>query len=157
MKRRALSYVIIADVVKGASKMRRQNRASSTLIVALLFSTLFAPRISSAKSSKVSGEFYEITVSTTLVGEKQKATISTKGKGGYKCNEKYPWKLTIEPPEADGEKIVLRKKDASKLTKDEVVFEVSTVPSPGKKTVAKLKLSTCDDKQCKMATVELAW
>jgi hypothetical protein len=123
----------------------------------MLISMLLLPETAQAETTKVKGEFYEITVETSTAQGKQKVTITAKGTGGYKCNKKYPWKLTIEPAAANGEKTVLKKKDAKKLAEDEVVFVVESQAGADGKTKGQLKLSMCDEKQCKMAKVDLTW
>lgn len=91
------------------------------------------------------GEFYELVISS----EKGRTEIRVQGKNGYHCNTSYPWKLTVG--EGDAEQ-VLKKKQAKKFSEKEVVFVFES-----KKRAAKLKMSMCNDKQCKMEKLPLSW
>ena len=100
--------------------------------------------------------FYDVKVTSTKGQDGTVATITVKGKGGFHCNTLYPWKLTLEAePGVVVGKTVLKKKDAAKFSEKEVVFQVKYTPKTGQSIGAKLKLSVCDDKQCKMETVSL--
>jgi hypothetical protein len=106
-----------------------------------------------------SGSFYQVEVSTKANGDEVVATIKVTGKAGYGCNTLYPWKLTVTPGSGvELAKTVFGKVDATKFTKQAVIFEVRYVARAGAGPMAaKLKLSGCDDKQCQMEQVDLSW
>jgi uncharacterized protein YaiE (UPF0345 family) len=102
-----------------------------------------------AQESKKEEKFYQVKVKASS----GKAAVGVVGKNGYHCNTEYPWKLTI----IDGSAVkkVYKKIDAKVFGARKVEFEV---PYTSKGSVqGKLKLSMCDDKQCKMETVKLSW
>ena len=104
------------------------------------------------------GAFYRIKIDTKAAGDDVTATIKITGKTGYHCNMLYPWKLTVTP--GDGvtmPKTKFKKADAAKFAESGVVFRVPYHASGAATVTAKLKLSLCDEKQCKMETVDLSW
>jgi hypothetical protein len=124
----------------------------------MVVAALLVAQTSAAKTAK-SGSFYQVEITTKATGDDVVATIRVTGKSGYGCNMLYPWKLTVIPgPGIEMTKTVFAKGDASKFTKEAVVFEVRYVARAGAGPVtAKLKLSGCDDKQCQMEQVDLSW
>ena len=124
------------------------------VVVAVSLFVLTATATAGVVASK-SGGFYSVKVETSKTGDKTLATITATGKSGYHCNKLYPWKLTVIP--GDGTTRVYKKKDAKKFAEEAVIFTIPYNLVAGKKTSAKLKLSMCDDKQCKMETVSFSW
>ncbi len=137
--------------------MNRNYKTPGAILTAVVL-VLFVAAPLAAGTVKKSGEFYDVKVVAKKQGAKTLATITAKGRSGYKCNMQYPWKLTLKPsPGIKVEKKIYKKKDAKKFAKEAVVFEIAYTQESADKISAKLKLSMCDDKQCKMETVPLTW
>ncbi|MCP4606954.1 MAG: hypothetical protein GY847_41660 [Proteobacteria bacterium] len=133
---------------------RNTTKLATGLVIISLFFTMFASTGTIAKT----GTFYDVKVETAVKQGKTIATITATGKSGYHCNKLYPWKLAITPgPEIEIKKTVYKKKDAKKFAEDAVIFKISYLKKADSKMRAKLKLSMCDEKQCKMETVTLSW
>ncbi|MCP4680090.1 MAG: hypothetical protein GY854_32275 [Deltaproteobacteria bacterium] len=134
-------------------RIRFRRKLLQTAVAASL--VLLTATASAGVVANKSGEFYSVKVETSKKGDETLATITATGKSGYHCNKLYPWKLTFVP--GDGKKQILKKKDAKKFAEEAVIFTIPYTPAAGKKTSVKLKLSMCDDKQCKMETVSFSW
>lgn len=104
-----------------------------------------APAEAAGKKVEKAGDFYSVTVSS----QKGKTQLRVEGKNGYHCNTSYPWKLTLGE---GAEQKVLKKEHARKFTEKEVVFTFD-----GENSKALLKMSMCNDKQCKMEKIPLSW
>ena len=116
---------------------------------ACVFGLLFSFVLISAVSAKE--KFYEVEVK--LDKAKKTATVMAKGAGGYHCNVDYPWKIKVVEPGSDER--VYKKTDAKVFSKESVEFVIPYTHAG--KVTALLKLSVCDDKQCRMEKVELKW
>lgn len=139
--------------------MRQCIKLATAAIGALGAAALILSATAAAAGVTRSGPFYQVEVITKSAGDEVVATVRTTGKGGYGCNTLYPWKLTMTPgPGVEMTKTSFGKADATTFTKEEVVFEVRYKARAGAGEIkAKLKLSGCDDKQCQMEQVDLAW
>lgn len=130
-----------------------------TILLAL--SAIFIFSMSTAALAgvvKKSSDFYEVTVNTSGKASKKVATVKVVGVKGYHPNKLYPWKLEINASEnIKIEKTIYKKKDAKKFNKDVVIFEVPYEMVKKGKVSAVIKLSLCDDKQCKADKVALTW
>lgn len=104
-----------------------------------------APAEAAEKKVEKDGDFYSVTVSS----EKGKTQLRVEGKNGYHCNTSYPWKLSVGEGAAQK---VFKKEHAKKFTEKEVVFAFDGEDSKGL-----LKMSMCNDKQCKMEKIPLSW
>lgn len=140
-------------------KRPRMKRNAPIVALALVLGLCALPELAGAeKQADKSGAFYEVDLKTTKGKTESVTTITAKGKGGFHCNTLYPWKLTIEPEAGIVvNQTIYKKKDAKTFSDKAVAFDVKYTPKSGKSISAKLKLSVCDDKQCKMETVSLKW
>ena len=92
--------------------------------------------------------------------ERSVAKVSVRPKAGYHVNVDYPTKLTVKTP--DGvtvEKTVQTGKDAARLEKDGIEFEVAFVSDgTGTKSFSgTLAFATCTDTNCKPARESVAF
>lgn len=133
------------------------NVRTMIMAVALFGAAMIVSSQACGSESVKSGSFYSVKIDKSTQDSKTMARISVSGQGGYHCNMLYPWKLTLKT--GDGvtfEKGVFKKGDAEKFTSEEVVFVVSFTAKSGAQLAADLKLSVCNDKECRMETVSLA-
>lgn len=123
----------------------RNSIFRALLSISVISVLTVATSVCGAETEKKS-DFYKVKVSAKA----DRATIVVTGRGGYHCNIEYPWKLTVE---SMGTTSILKKGDAETFKTESVVFV-----APYKKSAkAVLKMSMCDDKQCKMEKIPLAW
>lgn len=120
------------------------------LVFSLFHGLVLASAAVASEPLKHDGGIYEVIVTTAGKTPAGTATIAVNGKAGYHCNTLYPWKLTLRT--AAGERVI-KKEQAKVWSQGKVVFEVASAAIGS--TTAELKLSVCDDKQCKMEKVEL--
>jgi len=139
--------------------MRQCNKPAAVAIgtIALAVAAILAG--SSAAGTGKEESFSRVEVKTQANGDQVVATVKVTGRGGFGCNLLYPWRLTLTPgPGVEMPKTTYGKGDAKVFTRDAVIFEVrySAGASAGE-IKARLRLSVCNEKQCQMEQVDLAW
>lgn len=117
----------------------------------------------SAKKIQKGGKAYALSVAPPpagKVGQPLAASVALKPLGEYKVNMEYPLRLTVNGPEAaTPRKVVMRAKDAKKMTTAQVVLTPQTkVAKAGEHAFeAEFRFSVCTEKHCELKTEKLAW
>jgi hypothetical protein len=76
---------------------------------------------------------------------------------GFHINLEFPWALTVaaDAPVLAGKRFT--RDEAKQMTKEQAAFALS-VPAEGSGTVnASLRMSVCNDRECRTPTTKLAW
>lgn len=91
-------------------------------------------------------------------GKAATAKIELSAKNGYKCNDKYPYKLKLKKTEGVDFPADVVKKEAVELEKKHAVMTVAFTPkTAGKKTIAgQFAFSVCTEERCLVERRDLA-
>ncbi len=93
------------------------------------------------------------------VGEPAKVEIVLNARGGYKCNDEYPYKFVAKDAPGLTYTTPIVKKDAIKVGKAESVMTIPVLPeAAGKQTVeGKFYFSVCNEETCLVEKKDLAF
>ncbi|MBW2731046.1 MAG: hypothetical protein JRH20_01565 [Deltaproteobacteria bacterium] len=134
-----------------------------SLTLSAAFSLVACSQGEDAKKASKSGKSYALSITPPpagKVGQSFAASVALKPLGEYKINMEYPLRLTVKGPKTvTPREVVMRAKDAKKMTKAEVLL----VPK-AKITVAgehafeaEFRFSVCTEKHCELKTEKLTW
>ncbi len=121
-----------------------------------------APAPAAAAAPKFSEDNFNLEIRSAggdyKVGESGFVEVVLAAKGVFKCNDKYPYKLKLQP--ADGVKFPNQvvKKDAATIAKEQVVMKVAFTPETAgrKKIGGRFSFSVCTDDKCLIEKRDLA-
>lgn len=110
-----------------------------------------APEPAELAKIEADGYVLEVKDATTAVGKEATVSVTLKAKAGFKVNEKYPIKLSLDANDAlELPKSELKREDGKEVDKQTFTFNVALkAKSAGKHALkGKIKLSVCNESQC---------
>jgi hypothetical protein len=165
----ALVLALAALSLAGCSKDKSGQQAESPSnaagadVVAAEAEQVEPPKEAAAAPSEIEAPAFKVAMRASgemyTVGEPANVEIVLNARGGYKCNDEYPYKFV--PKDAPGLTYLTKvvKKDAIKVGKEESVMTIPVTPeAAGKQKVeGKFYFSVCNAETCLVEKKDLAF